>query len=87
MGKKHKARVERIVDVLADKASDCADVARAQRASADRQQEGVDRQHVNAHRLEKLSLSLTNEAEELKEELKEEGLVEPPTCKTSSVRP
>jgi hypothetical protein len=70
MGNKRKALIDMAVEVLVEKAQDAAHLARTQRATADRQQEGVTRQHESAHKLEKLSLSLTNEAEHLKEEAK-----------------
>jgi hypothetical protein len=72
MGKKSAALLEKAVEVLVEKAEDSADLARAGRTAADRQQDAVNRQHLNASKLEKLSLSLADEAEILKEKMKEE---------------
>lgn len=79
MGRKksHKA-LQKAVDALVDRAEDCADLARALRAEADKAQLSVNRQHESAHRLEKLSLALTNEAVEIKGELVLDELANPP---------
>lgn len=80
MGKKRKALLEKAVEGLNEKAADAADIARTQRVTADRQ-------HQSAHKLEKLSLSLRKEAEELEEEVKqEEGLEKKPDSDASHAR-
>jgi hypothetical protein len=69
MPRRRKAVIQKAVEALIQKADDCADLAQAQRATADQQQEGVDRQHANAHALDVLSLALVDEAVALDAEL------------------
>jgi hypothetical protein len=64
-----KKLLEKSVDALIEKAGDGFDLARAQRASADRQQVSADQQHVSAAKLEKLSDSLLSDAIEIKGEM------------------
>jgi hypothetical protein len=61
-----KAILEKSRDVLVDKAEDCSDLAKVQRASADKQ-------HESAHKLEKLSRALEGDAAEIKEELERDA--------------
>ncbi len=69
MPKKRKAFLQKTVEALIQKADDCADLAQSQHTIADKQQESVDRQHANAHKLDMLSLSLVDEAVELDAQL------------------
>lgn len=64
-----KKLLERSVDVLLEKAEDCMDLAKSQRASADKQQEGVDQQHAGARKLEELSNALVGDAVVIRDEL------------------
>jgi glucose-6-phosphate isomerase len=69
MSKRCKALLKKTGEELTEKAQDAAHLAKAQRAAGDKQ-------HENAHKLEKLSLSLENDVEEIKEELKQEEALE-----------
>lgn len=60
--RKRQALLEKSHDALIEKADDCADLAKAQRASADKQ-------HESACKLEKLSAALEADAAEIQEEL------------------
>jgi hypothetical protein len=86
MPKKRDALLQKTVDALIEKADDCATLAQSQHTTADRQQESVDRQHENARELDKLSLSLVDEAVELNAELtKDESPVQLPDSERPSV--
>ena len=61
--------IEKSLEALAKRAAECGDLAKAQRASADKQQESADKQHVAAHKSEVLCESLTENVAALKEEL------------------
>ena len=58
-----KEMVRKSVEVLIDKAEDAAELARAQRKTADKQ-------HETAHKLEDLSHALAADAADLKDNLK-----------------
>lgn len=70
-----KARLEKTLkksrDVLIEKAEDCSDLAKTQRATADKQ-------HENAHKLEKLSQALVKNAVEIESEMEAEEPASPP---------
>jgi hypothetical protein len=79
MPKRRKAALQKTVNALIQRADDCADLAHAQRTTADQQQESVDQHHANAHKLDMLSLSLVDDAVELNAEIsKDEALVQLP---------
>ena len=67
--KTRKERLEKSLkkshDVLIEKAEDCSDLAKVQRATADKQ-------HESAHKLEKLSQALVEDAAEIKGEMEGE---------------
>ena len=58
-----------IVEGLSQKADQCADLAKAQRQSANRQQACAYEQHTEAHKLEKLGDELKKDVAEIKEKL------------------
>ena len=78
MGRKLRKVLQKSLDVLVDKSEDCADLAKTQRADADKAQVSVDRQHESAHKLEKLSIALAQDAAEIKGELVLDELANPP---------
>ena len=61
--------IEKSLEELVKRATECGDLAKAQRASADKQQESADKQHVAAHKSEALCESLTDNVAALKKEL------------------
>ena len=61
--------IEKSLEELAKRAAECGDLAKAQRASADKQQESADKQHVAAHKSEALCESLNENVATLKKEL------------------
>jgi uncharacterized damage-inducible protein DinB len=61
-----KASLEKSLDILIEKAADCSVLAKAQRASADKQ-------HESAHKMEKLGDALIANAAEIKDELNEDA--------------
>ena len=68
--------IEKSLEALAQRAADCADLAKAQRVSADKQQESAnklqesaDKQHVVAHKTEALCKFLAENVAVLNEEL------------------
>ena len=61
--------IEKSLEELSKRAAECGDLAKAQRASADKQQESADKQHVAAHKSEELCESLTESVAALKKEL------------------
>ena len=60
-----KDRLDKSLDAIAEKAEFCSDLAKAQRATADKQ-------HQSAHKLEKLSEALTEDVADIKNEVEEE---------------
>jgi hypothetical protein len=75
-----KALLEKSLEVLLEKAGDCSDLAKAQRASADKQ-------HESAHKLEKMGQALEDDAAELKNELgMDGGRVEEPVASPAKRR-
>jgi hypothetical protein len=61
-----KAGLEKSLNILVETAADCSELAKAQRASADKQ-------HESAHRMEKLGEELIADAAEIKDELREDA--------------
>ncbi len=61
-----KATLEKSLNILVKKAADCSELAKAQRASADKQHESV-------HKMEKLGKELTADAADIKDELTEDA--------------
>jgi hypothetical protein len=57
-----KASLEKSLDTLIEKAANCSDLAKSQRASADKQ-------HESAHKMEKLGDALMAGAAEIRDEL------------------
>lgn len=64
-----KKMIKESVDGLSQKAVQCADLAKAQRQSANRQQAGAYQQHTEAHKLEKLGDELKKDVAEIREKL------------------
>lgn len=60
--RRKKATLERSLNILIEKAADCSVLAKAQRASADKQ-------HESAHKMEKLGEELIADAADIKDEL------------------
>jgi hypothetical protein len=67
---KSKARLERSLDAIVEKAEFCSNLAKDQRATADKQ-------YQSAHKLEKLSEALTEDVAEIKNEVEAEEKVSP----------
>jgi hypothetical protein len=61
-----ESSIKKVLDAMIDKADDCSDLARAQRASADKMHECSEKQHVNAHKLEAVGEALIEEVAEIK---------------------
>lgn len=83
--KTRKERLEKSLkkshDVLIEKAEDCSDLAKVQRATADKQ-------HESAHKLEKLSQALVEDAAEIKGEMEgEEPASLPVVSRPEAARP
>jgi uncharacterized coiled-coil DUF342 family protein len=64
-----ESSIKKSLDAMIDKADDCSDLARAQRASADKMHESSQKQHANAHKLEAVGEALIEEVAEIKTKL------------------
>jgi hypothetical protein len=72
-----KATLEKSLNILIEKAADCSELAKAQRASADKQ-------HESAHKMEKLGEELIADATDIKDELNEDD--EAANCDKATVK-
>jgi hypothetical protein len=76
-----KASLQKSLDTLIEKAADCSVLAKAQRASADKQ-------HESAHKMEKLGDALIADAADIKDELNSDAEEErTPTTPKPCTRP
>jgi len=74
-----KASLQKSLDTLIEKAADCSVLAKAQRASADKQ-------HESAHKMEKLGDALIADAADIKDELNADAEEERPPTPEPSIR-
>jgi hypothetical protein len=59
-------KLTQAVETLVEQAAEVLDLAKGQRAAADKQQDAVDRLHVNAHKLEVVGTALKDDVAVLK---------------------